>query len=271
MPETFSPSACAPVLDEIWTKLREGAERMATQEPLLENFTRKILLKGRKLTDALAHLLADELGNATISSLELLRLFQTCYAEDPFFALAASDDLDAILKRDPAAHDPLIPFLYFKGFHAIQTHRIAHDLWNKGRKDLAYYLQSRCSVLFGVDIHPAARLGRRLMFDHATGIVIGETSVIEDDVSLLHGVTLGGTGKETGDRHPKIRRGVMIGAGSSVLGNIEIGTGSSIAAGSVVLNDVPPHVSVAGVPAKIIGKPKTETPATEMDQRLPEV
>ena len=160
------------------------------------------------------------------------------------------------------------PFLFFKGFHALQAYRLAHWLWNEKRRHLALYLQTRVSDLFAVDIHPAARIGSGIMMDHATGIVIGETAVVEDNVSMLHAVTLGGTGKEAGDRHPKIRTGVLIGAGAKILGNIEIGKGARVAAGSVVLQNVPPCKTVAGVPAKVIGDSGCAEPAREMDQML---
>jgi serine O-acetyltransferase len=180
--------------------------------------------------------------------------------------MAAQHDLLAIRERDPAAASLLVPFLFFKGFQALQAWRVAHHLWNTQRKTMAFYLQSLIARAYSVDIHPAARIGKGIMFDHAHGIVIGETAVIEDKVSMLHNVTLGGTGKESGDRHPKIRSGVMVGAGATILGNIDIGEGARIAAGSVVLEDVPPHMTVAGVPAKIVGKAGCARPAEEMDQ-----
>jgi serine O-acetyltransferase len=161
--------------------------------------------------------------------------------------------------------------LYFKGFHAIQTHRLAHWLWEKGRKDFALYLQSRSSAVFQTDINPAAHIGRGIFLDHATGLVVGETAVVEDDVSMLQDVTLGGTGKEDGDRHPKIRRGVLIGAGAKILGNIEVGECARIAAGSVVLKSVPPHMTVAGVPARVVGEAGCAEPARAMDQMLHDV
>ena len=177
-------------------------------------------------------------------------------------------DMQAVYDRDPACERYIDPLLYFKGFHAIQTHRLAHWLWNTGRRDFALYLQSRMSAIFQVDIHPAVKMGQGIFFDHATGIVIGMTAVIEDDVSILQGVTLGGTGKETGDRHPKIRRGVLIGAGAEILGNIEVGCCSKVAAGSVVLKPVPNGVTVAGVPARIVGEAGCAEPSRSMDQLL---
>ena len=177
-------------------------------------------------------------------------------------------DLSAVFDRDPACNSYLEPFLYFKGFQALQAYRVAHWLWSNGRRALALYVQSRTSEVYGVDIHPAARIGRGILIDHATSVVVGETAVIEDEVSLLHGVTLGGTGKETGDRHPKVRRGALIGANATILGNIEIGQCSRVGAGSVVLRDVPPNTTVAGVPAKVVGEAGCERPALAMDQRF---
>jgi serine O-acetyltransferase len=186
----------------------------------------------------------------------------------PGWSTSLRVDIQAVLDRDPACTRFIEPILYFKGFHAIQTHRLAHWLLNSGRRDTALYLQSRSSAIFQVDMHPAVKIGQGIFFDHATGIVVGMTAVIDDDVSILQGVTLGGTGKETGDRHPKIRRGVLIGAGAEVLGNIEVGTCSKVAAGSVVLKPVPEGVTVAGVPARIVGETGCAEPARSMDQML---
>jgi serine O-acetyltransferase len=186
----------------------------------------------------------------------------------PEIVTASLYDLDAVLARDPACESALVPFLYYKGFKALQGYRVAHALWLAGRVGVARFLQSRIADVFAMDIHPAARIGRGVFIDHGTGVVVGETTVVEDDVSILQSVTLGGTGKESGDRHPKIRRGVMIGAGAGVFGNIEIGEGSKVAAGSVVLAPVLPHTTVAGVPAKPVGKPLAEVPAFDMKQEL---
>ncbi len=182
---------------------------------------------------------------------------------------AAATDLVAVHERDPASRDLMTPFLYFKGFLSLQAYRVAHWLWKRDREHLARHLQSRMSEVFGVDIHPAARIGCGIMIDHGTGLVIGETAVVEDDVSMLHGVTLGGTGKECGDRHPKIRRGVLLGAGSKVLGNIVVGEGAKVGAGSIVLDAVEPHTTVVGVPARPVGEKLTDMPAFTMDQTLP--
>ena len=195
-------------------------------------------------------------------------LISDAMSADPGITNAVRADLNAVRERDPAAHHYSRPFLFFKGFHALQTYRVAHWLWRHDREALALFLQSRCTEVFGVDIHPAARIGNGIMIDHATGVVVGETAVIEDDVSMLHGVTLGGTGKHQGDRHPKVRRGVLIGAGAGILGNVEIGEGAKIGAGSVVLTDVPPHVTVAGVPAVIVGAADSDMPALAMNHRL---
>ena len=196
-------------------------------------------------------------------------LIDEAFAADAGIAQAIRADLEAVRTRDPASRGYSEPFLHFKGFHALQSYRVAHWLWQQKRYALAKHLQSRISEVFGVDIHPAARVGRGIFIDHATGVVIGETATVADDVVLLHDVTLGGTGKERGDRHPKVRHGVMIGAGSKILGNIEIGEGSKVGAGSVVLEDVPAHHTVAGVPAQIVGRTTVDEPALEMDQSLP--
>jgi serine O-acetyltransferase len=172
--------------------------------------------------------------------------------------------------RDPAARGYAQPFLYYKGFHALQAYRVAHWLWGHKRHGLAAHLQNRISEAFGVDVHPAARIGSGILIDHGTSVVIGETAVVEDNVSLLHEVTLGGTGKESGDRHPKVRRGALIGAGAKILGNVEIGMGAKVAACSVVLKDVPPHTTVAGIPARVVGRCTVAEPALEMDATFPE-
>jgi serine O-acetyltransferase len=200
--------------------------------------------------------------------MSLRDVFIQALSDSAFIREALRRDLTAVLQRDPAARGLAQPFLHYKGFHALQAHRVAHWLWGKGRESLACYLQSRVSEVFAVDIHPAARMGKGILIDHGTGVVIGETAVVGDDVSLLHEVTLGGTGKECGDRHPKVGNGVMIGAGAKILGNVRIGNGSKVAAGSVVLHEVPPHATVAGVPAKIVGHPATDEPALQMDQQL---
>jgi serine O-acetyltransferase len=257
-----------PVPDtELWSRIREGAARDAAREPTLASFLHLVVLGHETFEAALSFILASKLEGA-IPALALRDLVDAALASDPRIAAAARADLQAVVARDPACRGYSVPLLYFKGFQAIQASRVAHHYWAAERHALALYLQSRTSEVFGVDVHPGARLGEGLLLDHATGVVIGETAVVEDDVSMLHGVTLGGTGKETGDRHPKVRRGVMIGAGAKVLGNILVGEGAKIGAGSVVLHDVPPHCTVAGVPARPVGRPAHPLPALEMDQSI---
>ncbi|MFP5415872.1 MAG: serine O-acetyltransferase [Actinomycetes bacterium] len=258
-----------PVADhQIWHTIRTEAARDAAAEPLLGGFLHEAILRHDSLLASLGSLLAHKLSSATVSPLTLRDLAMEAFHRDPWIEESVLADLQAIVSRDPACRGYSQPLLYFKGFHAIQSFRMAHHFWVSDRQALALYLQSRISEVFAVDIHPGARIGRGIMFDHATSVVIGETAVIEDDFSMLHEVTLGGTGKVGGDRHPKIGRGVMIGAGAKVLGNIKVGEGAKIGAGSVVLNDVPPHSTVAGVPAKLVSFPAESFPALEMDQRF---
>ena len=203
-----------------------------------------------------------------VSQVRLREMFDEVHARDPSIGEGARADLQAVRDRDPALETFYPALLFFKGYHALQAYRIANRLWSEGRELAALLVQSRMAQVYGVDIHPAARIGSGIMIDHATGVVVGETAVIEDDVSILHEVTLGGTGKETGDRHPKVRAGVLIGAGAKLLGNVEIGAGAKVGAGSVVLADVPSHRTVVGVPAEVVGTPDSETPALTMDHRL---
>src|SRR5690349_3136277 len=237
-------------VDPVWTKIREAAQQAAASEPVLAGTLHATILSQSRFEGALSYHLARLVGTTEVPA-ALIR--QT---------------LDEALNHDPACTSHLDPLLWFKGYHALQTYRIAHWLWVRGRKSLAHYLQSRGSALFGLDIHPGAVIGKSIFIDHGTGVVIGETAVVEDGVSMLHGVTLGGTGKERGDRHPKVRRGVLLGAGAKVLGNIEIGACAKIAAGSVVLEAVPAGCTAAGVPARIIGCVDVPEPALEMDQRI---
>ncbi len=216
----------------------------------------------------MAFILSNKLADGVMPAMTLYELFLTAYAREPQMVCSLANDVKAVFDRDPAVDDHLTILLYFKGFHAIQIHRIAHYLWHHGRRSIALYIQSRNSIVSGVDIHPAACIGQGVMFDHATGIVVGETAVIEDNVSLLQGVTLGGTGKESGDRHPKVRKGVMIGSGAKILGNIDIGEGARVGAGSVVLRDVAAHTTVVGVPAVRVGAPKTQQPCNDMNQNI---
>jgi serine O-acetyltransferase len=246
--------------------VRRDAEEISAAEPALGGFIYATVLDHARLEDAVCHRLARRLQHSALDSGLLHKTFHEALAADPALGEAFRADLMATVKRDPASARLIEPLLYYKGFHALETYRIAHALWQAGRKDFALYLQSLTSRFLQVDIHPAAVIGRGIMFDHATGIVIGETAVIGDNCSMLHGVTLGGTGNEKGDRHPKIGRGVMIGAGAKILGNIKVGDCARVAAGSVVLNDVPPRRTVAGVPAREIGFAGCEEPALTMDQ-----
>lgn len=254
--------------DQIWTQIRAEATRDAAEEPALAGFLHNGILRHNGLEDALSFMLADKLGSPALTGLALRDLITEALWNDQHIGQAVLADLQAVVSRDPACRGYSQPLLYFKGFHAVQAYRIAHYFWGQGRKPLAHYLQSRSSEVFAVDIHPGARIGKGMLFDHATSVVIGETAVIEDDFSMLHEVTLGGTGKVGGDRHPKIGRGVMIGAGAKVLGNIVVGEGSKIGAGSVVLNDVPAHTTVAGIPARPVSFPAHTFPALEMDQSI---
>jgi serine O-acetyltransferase len=257
--------------DPIWSSLRTQAEQLAVSEPELASFAHATILKHARLEDALSYHLAKKIGGEDLSPMQVRELFADGFAADPALGEAVRADLSAVYERDPACHSYAHAFLFFKGFHALESYRLAHFLWQSGRKLMALFVQSRMSDLFAVDIHPAAVLGRGIMIDHATGVVIGETAVVGDDVSMLHGVTLGGTGKAEEDRHPKIGRGVLLSVGAKVLGNIAIGEYSRVGAGSVVLKPVPPHTTVAGVPARIIGKAGSERPSQDMDHGLPDL
>jgi len=256
---------------DIWEHLVLDARRMVEKDEALEGFIDLAVLSHDNFASALAALLARKIGDRVMTEARLLDLARSAMADEPAIVRSAIADLIAVITRDPAADSCLTPFLYFKGFHSLQWHRVGHWLWKRGRHDLARFLQSRVSEVFAVDIHPAVPVGNGVFIDHATGLVVGETAVIGDDVSILQGVTLGGTGKEHGDRHPKVRDGVLLAAGATVLGNIEIGRRAKVGAGSVVLKDVPPRATVAGVPAKVIGWCQDATiPALAMDQSLPE-
>jgi serine O-acetyltransferase len=266
---TFArPSALQP-MDPIWQSIREEAAEAVKHDPLLAAFLYATILNQESLEDAVIHRLAERLAHQDLGADLLRQTFKAMLADDPNWSSVVRVDIQAYYDRDPACDRFIMPVLYFKGFHAIQTHRLAHWLWNKGRQDFALYLQSRSSSIFQTDINPAARIGKGIFLDHATGLVVGQTAVIEDDVSMLHGVTLGGTGKAGGDRHPKIRHGVLIGAGAKILGNIEVGHCSKIAAGSVVLAPVPHNKTVAGVPARVVGESGCAEPSRQMDQLLP--
>lgn len=253
---------------DIFGLLHADAAALAEREPLLARWLEMGILQAANWEEVIASRLAARLAHPALTETELKKLFLDILASEPDIGAAAAADIAAIRERDPACDSWLTPVLHFKGFHALTAHRFAHYLWKKNRREVALYLQSITSEVFAVDIHPAARLGRGLLLDHATSFVVGETAVIEDNVSILHEVTLGGTGKECGDRHPKVRSGVLIGAGAKLLGNIEIGVGAKIGAGSVVLDDVPPHTTVAGVPAVIVGRAREESPALGMDHHL---
>nr|WP_319388617.1 serine O-acetyltransferase [uncultured Cohaesibacter sp.] len=256
------------VIDPVWERVRAEAETIVRTEPVLSSFIYSTILSHKRLENAVIHRIVDRLHNPAMDSEAIRQAYREACEADPFIAEAMRADIRAVADRDPACERFVDPILYFKGFHAIQTHRLANWLYNNGRKDFAFYLQSVSSQVYQVDIHPRVSFGKGIFFDHATGIVVGETAVLEDDVSILQGVTLGGTGKEDGDRHPKIRRGVLIGAGAKVLGNIEIGNCSRVASGSVVLKAVPNNTTVAGVPAKVVGQAGCAEPAISMDQIL---
>ncbi|HEY9236175.1 MAG TPA: serine O-acetyltransferase [Phenylobacterium sp.] len=264
--EVIDPTAAPPV----WAALRMEAERAARAEPALASLLNAVILSHGDLGDALSYQFARKLGDQELRAMSLRELADAAYRADPRLVEIAERDLKAVFERDPACKGYVQPFLFFKGFQALQTQRIAHWLWNQGRETIAHYLQSRMSEVFQVDIHPATRIGAGVFIDHGTGIVIGETAVIGDDVSLLQGVTLGGTGAERGDRHPKIGNGVLLGAGAKVLGNITIGDYAKIASGSVVLKPVPAHCTAAGVPARLVNCPTCDEPARSMDHTLAE-
>ena len=257
-----------PNADPVWARVRSEAEAVVRQEPQIAAFIQSALLAQDTLETAIVHRISRRLDHPEVSAAAIAQAFMDAVDDSPEIGEAFRADIVATYDRDPATTRFIEPVLYFKGFHAIQTHRLAHWLWGKGRRDFAYYLQSRSSTAFQTDIHPAVPMGRGIFLDHATGLVVGETTVIEDDVSILQGVTLGGTGKEDGDRHPKIRRGVLISVGAKVLGNIEVGHCARIAAGSVVIKPVPHNVTVAGVPARVIGEAGCAEPSRTMDQML---
>ena len=255
-------------VDPVWARIRREAEVVVRQEPELSSFIYSSVLHHDRLEQVVVHRIAERLDHADVSGELIRQAYWNALDDTPTLGDIFRADIVATYDRDPATNRFIEPVLYFKGFHAIQTYRLAHWLYGKGRKDFAYYLQSRASSVFQCDIHPAARIGRGIFVDHATGVVVGETAAIDDDVSILHDVTLGGTGNENGDRHPKIGRGVMIGAGAKILGNIEVGHCARIAAGSVVVKPVPHNKTVAGVPARVIGEAGCAEPSRTMDQML---
>lgn len=255
-------------VETVWLHLRSEATRLVAEEEDLRYLVEDVILSRESFACALGARLARRLAREDMPRTHMEPLFSGVFAENPALVHAASRDLLAMYDRDPACFSPLEPVLFFKGFQALCTYRIAHHLWHAGRRWLALYLQSIANEAFAVDIHPAARIGCGILLDHATSFVVGETAIIEDDVSILHEVTLGGTGKASGDRHPIVRSGVLIGAGAKILGRVEIGTGAKVGAGSVVLDDVPAHQTVAGVPAIIVGAACDPSPAMAMNQQL---
>ena len=254
--------------DPVWAELREDVAEIAESENMLASYLHATVLNHKSLEHSLSFLLAGKLSSPHLSAMSLRDVIDEAFHADPGIGEAVRYDLSAVVERDPAARGVAQPFLYYKGFHALESFRVAHWLWSNNRNALALHLQNRISEVFAVDIHPAARIVKGILIDHATSVIIGETAVVGDDVSMLHEVTLGGTGKEGGDRHPKVGSGVLIGAGAKILGNIIIGEGSKIAAGSVVLKEVPPHSTVAGIPARVVGRPITVIPSHAMDQNV---
>ncbi|ARQ01239.1 serine O-acetyltransferase [Pseudorhodoplanes sinuspersici] len=259
------PASTVSKVDPVWAKVREEAEEIVRAEPALATFIYSTILHHDRLEDAVVHRASERLDHPDMSGEVIRQAYADALQDEPSIGDAFRADIVATIDRDPATNRFIEPVLYFKGFHAIVTHRLANWLYRKQRTDFAYYLQSRSSAVFQCDIHPNAQIGRGIFLDHATGLVVGETAVIDDDVSMLHGVTLGGTGKEDGDRHPKIRHGVLIGAGAKILGNIEVGHCARIASGSVVIKPVPNNVTVAGVPARVVGTAGCAEPSRRMD------
>lgn len=252
----------------VWQSIRDAAQNRVEKESTLASFLHATVLNHDKFSDAVSFHLAGKLASQSLSSMQLREIIDESLAGDPTIATSIQADIFAVQERDPAINCCLVPFLYLKGVHALASYRTANWLWKSGREFLALHLQNRISEAFNVDIHPAARIGKGILMDHGTGVVIGETAVIENNVSMLHEVTLGGTGKDMGDRHPKVRESVLIGAGAKILGNVEIGKGAKIGAGSVVLTDVPARSTFAGVPAVMVGRPASEEPSLEMNHGI---
>lgn len=256
------------VNEKFWERFQDEARAIIISEPLLASYVHTCIINHDKFESALGFMLSNKMADEVMSAIAIREIFQEAYTRSPEVITFAAHDIEAVFNRDPAVESFLTVLLYLKGFQSLQVHRLAHYLWQTNRRELALFIQSRNSEVFAVDIHPAAVVGKGVMFDHATGIVVGETTVIEDDVSVMQSVTLGGTGNESGDRHPKIRKGVMIGSGAKILGNIEIGQGSKVGAGSVVLSSVRPHITVVGVPAKVVGRPSCQSPCETMEQNV---
>ncbi|MEL6677684.1 MAG: serine O-acetyltransferase [Pseudomonadota bacterium] len=267
MSQATAPTTITTI-DPVWRAIREEAAEMAVAEPMLAGLVHASVLNRRSFADALSYRLGQKLASGEMTEGLLREVIADAHMADPDLVEAARVDLVAVLDRDPACHRLVQPLMFFKGFQALQAHRVARHMWTQDRPDMAYFIQMRTSEVFGVDIHPGARIGRGIMMDHAHSIVIGETAVVGDNVSMLHSVTLGGTGKVDGDRHPKIGDGVLIGAGAAVLGNITVGHCSRIASGSVVLKEVPPCKTVAGVPAKIVGDAGCDQPSLTMNHLI---
>lgn len=265
------PRSASDVSVQVWQMVREEAVSAIEHDRVMAEGIRDTVLQHDNFADALAHRLARKLSDYAIGISTLEGVLCEALSADTGIEAAALADLTAVRDRDPACPDLLTPFLFFKGYHALQAYRFGHWLWKRGRQHLAFHLQSRSSETFAVDIHPAARLGQGLLLDHGTGLVVGETAVIGDDVSMLQSVTLGGTGKTCGNRHPKIHRGVLIGAGAKVLGGITVGEGAKVGAGSIVLEDVTPYTTVVGNPARPVGQRHTQMPALTMDQSMPPI
>lgn len=255
-------------VDDVWQTIRTEAAQASTEEPVLASFFHAAILNHDSFASAISFHLSNKLDSQAVPAMTIREVFDAAMARDGEIEAAMRADIRAHRERDPACDRYFMPFLFFKGYHALQAYRFAHYLWRSERRSLALYLQNQISQMFDVDIHPGARIGRGVMIDHATGVVVGETAVVEDNVSMLHAVTLGGTGRQGGDRHPKIREGVLISAGAKILGNIEVGAGAKVGAGSVVLDPVPARTTVAGVPARIVGRPRGESPARDMDHDL---
>ncbi len=255
-------------VDPVWDQITDEARQAVTDEPLIGGFVHACILHHKSIEKALSYRIAAKLASNEMSMVVVREIVEEAYQKSPALVEASRADLVAVYERDPACHRLVQPILYFKGYQAMQAYRVGHFLWQEGHTDLAYFFQMRVSEIFGVDIHPAAKIGKGIMIDHAHSIVIGETAVVGDNVSMLHSVTLGGTGKEEEDRHPKIGNGVLIGAGAKVLGNIKIGDCSRVAAGSVVLEEVPPCKTVAGIPARIVGEAGCDQPSVSMNHML---
>ena len=255
-------------VDPIWGFIKKEAQQLASEEPLLADFFQRAVLQYNSLEAVVGHVLAETFTSSSMSSEDIQKVIAEVLRDEPKIGISIRRDIEAAFHRDAACQYYLMPLIYFKGFQALQLYRISHWLWNNKRYSFALFLQNNISERFAVDIHPAAKIGDGIMIDHATGLVIGETAVVGNDVSILHSVTLGGSGCHQGDRHPKIGDGVLLAAGAKVLGNITVGEGVKVGAGSLELESVPDHVTVAGVPATIVGKPAEQNPALEMDQYI---